>query len=89
MPRKIMVVDDDEGVRALLAAALGGAGYTVFPVAAAEEAQELVMRENIQVAFIDLQLPGMSGLELCRRIRSPGPRRGRPWRARAGTRTGG
>jgi CheY-like chemotaxis protein len=69
MPRKIMVVDDDEGVRALLAAAFGGAGYTVFPVGAAEEALGLVTRENIQVAFIDLQLPGMSGLELCRKIR--------------------
>ena len=69
MLRKVLVVDDDEGVRALLTSAFGSEGYTVFPVAAAEEALELITRENIQVAFVDLQLPAMSGLELCRKIR--------------------
>ena len=69
MPRKILVVDDDEGVRALLTSAFGVAGYTVVAAATAEEALELIARESIQVAFVDLQLPGMSGLDLCRKMR--------------------
>jgi len=69
MPGKLLVVDDDEGVRALLSAAFGSAGYTVVAVATAEEALELIAREDIQVTFVDLQLPGMSGLEFCRKAR--------------------
>jgi len=49
------------------------AGYTVHCAESAEEAQEVLKQKNIQVMFFDLQLPNMSGEELCWRIRKDDP----------------
>ena len=71
--KKILVVDDEEAVRYLYDLALSDAGYVVFYAEGAEEALEVLSDENIDVMFLDLNLPDMSGIELCRRIRSDKP----------------
>ena len=71
--KKILVVDDEEVVRYLYDLALNDAGYVLFYAERAEEALEILSDENIDVMFLDLNLPDMSGIELCRRIRSDQP----------------
>lgn len=73
MEKKILIVDDEEAIRDLLKTAFTRAGYAVHCTQSAEEAREVLKQEDIQVMFFDLQLPGMSGEELCWRIRKDDP----------------
>ena len=67
--KKILVVDDEVLITDMLKTALGSTGYTVLTAGSAEEALEILKRESIMVMFLDLNLPGMNGLDLCKRIR--------------------
>lgn len=73
MKRSVLVVDDEKPIRQLLERALGQAGYAVRCAASAEEALEILAGESIPVLLLDLQLPKMDGLELCRQIRKDKP----------------
>ena len=73
MNRRILIVDDEEGIRELLAEALATNGYDVVTVADGEEAVAWLERQTANVMFLDLNLPGMNGIELCKRIRSMHP----------------
>jgi DNA-binding NtrC family response regulator len=68
---RVLVVDDDESFRALVADRLTRTGHGVVPAAAGEEA--LSKLDGIDVALIDLVMPGMDGLALLRRIRGARP----------------
>ena len=69
MEKKILVVDDDPSIRKLLETAFTRAGYTVVLAGSGEEALEILKNEPINVMFLDMQLPGMNGMELCIQIR--------------------
>ena len=73
MDRKILVVDDQEPIRNMLEMAFIKNGYTVQSAESAEQALEILKQENIQVMFLDLKLPGMNGIDLCRQIRKDKP----------------
>ncbi len=66
---KILVVDDDESVRILMEGSLRKLGYVVAIAEDAEEAIERLNRESFPLIITDLIMPGMDGVELCRRIR--------------------
>ncbi len=66
---RVLVVDDDEIVRAQLSALLKRAHYEVQVAASGEEALRLLDTVNCQIVLTDWQMPGMDGLELCRRVR--------------------
>jgi two-component system, OmpR family, alkaline phosphatase synthesis response regulator PhoP len=68
--RKILVVDDEPDVCELIRYNLSRAGFRVDAAGSAEEALELIENEVPHLLILDLLLPGMPGLELCRRIRS-------------------
>ena len=70
MQKKILIVDDEEAVLRLLKEILESAGYIVCMATNAEEALEILKTQSIMVMFLDLNLPGMSGLELCKNIRA-------------------
>jgi DNA-binding response OmpR family regulator len=74
MSRKILVVDDEEDLRHIMHAFFEGFGFQVATAASAEEALAILGRDSYPVMFLDLNLPGMNGLELCRRLRSNHPR---------------
>ena len=67
--RHILVVDDDRLVLAALAEGLRGAGYRVTGVASGDEALASAGREAPDLALLDMRMPGMSGIELGRRLR--------------------
>lgn len=73
MNNKILVVDDEKMIRTMLEKALSRKGYDVICAESAEEALDVLNNEVIQVMFLDLKLPGMTGLELCRKIRDEYP----------------
>ena len=69
-PIKVAVVEDDDGVRASLEDILRGAPECAFVVACAsgEEAQERIPPLEPQVVLMDINLPGMDGVECVRRL---------------------
>ena len=71
--RKVLIVDDEAGIRESLSSILRDEHYTVEAVASAEEALERIAAEHIEVVLLDIWLPGMDGLEALSRIQgSPG-----------------
>jgi CheY-like chemotaxis protein len=71
--KKILVVDDEESIRDLFGQVFARAGYSVGTAESAEEALEILGETPYWVFFLDLNLPGMNGVELCRRIRQDYP----------------
>jgi two-component system, OmpR family, KDP operon response regulator KdpE len=66
---KILVADDEAQIRRTLQAALSNAGYDVFQARNGEEAIAAVTRERPDVVLLDINLPDLSGVEVCCRIR--------------------
>ena len=65
----ILVVDDDIVCRELLAAILENLGYQVVTAADGNEAFEAICGSDIRIVLSDWQMPGMSGVELCAKVR--------------------
>lgn len=66
---KILVVEDERDVRDLLLLHLKREGYQAFAVEEGEEALRQVETKNYALVVLDWMLPGLSGLEICRKIR--------------------
>jgi two-component system, NtrC family, nitrogen regulation response regulator NtrX len=65
MPRaRVLVVDDEEGVRSSLAGVLKDEGYHVDTVESGERCLEMMGRNEYQAVFLDVWLPGKDGLEI-------------------------
>ena len=73
MDTAILLVDDEVSILKFLKKAFESKGYSVVTAENAEEALDVLKNENIQVMFLDLRLPGMNGIELCRKIRKENP----------------
>lgn len=71
--RKILVVDDEKDILNLYGEAFKLAGFEVHAADTAEAAYELFKKEKFWVLFLDLNLPGMSGVDLCRKLKSEYP----------------
>ncbi|MCK5022800.1 MAG: response regulator [Candidatus Aenigmarchaeota archaeon] len=67
--RKIMIVDDEESLIALLTAILEEEGYEVIPAINGEEALEKLKTVKPDLMLLDMMMPGMSGRETCENIR--------------------
>jgi CheY-like chemotaxis protein/anti-sigma regulatory factor (Ser/Thr protein kinase) len=71
--RRILLVDDDRGLRHALASLLTGAGHDVAPAADGPEALRLLDSRPFDVALLDVGLPGMSGLDVLAHARTLAP----------------
>ncbi|MBH9665231.1 response regulator transcription factor, partial [Burkholderia multivorans] len=67
--KKILLVEDDEDIAALLRLNLLDEGYQIVHVADGAQALRLLEKELWDAVILDLMLPGVDGLEICRRIR--------------------
>jgi two-component system KDP operon response regulator KdpE len=65
----ILVVDDDSATRRALRVTLAGMGFTVVEAARGEEALSLVRVTWFDAVLLDVDMPGMGGVEACRSIR--------------------
>lgn len=68
MPR-ILVVDDEPAVRSAVSAILSGVGFDVNTVSDGETALETSLADPHDLIILDLCLPGLDGVEVCRRLR--------------------
>jgi two-component system, OmpR family, KDP operon response regulator KdpE len=66
----ILVVDDEKEIVRALSRSLSAHGYTVFVARSGEEAIEEVTRHRPDLMLLDLMLPGISGLDVCRQVRA-------------------
>jgi len=71
--KKILVVDDEKAILALLKQSFSRDGYEVKTAQSGKEALNLLENESIHVMFIDLNMPEMDGIELCREIKKLAP----------------
>ena len=65
----ILVVDDEKEIADLVEIYLVSDGYKVFKANNAQEGLEILDKEEIHLVLLDIMMPGMDGLEMCRRIR--------------------
>jgi two-component system NtrC family response regulator len=71
---KLLIIDDDDAVRESLAETLIGAGFEVEEAASGGQGLGVLAARAIDDVFLDLRMPGMSGLELLKQVRQA-PRR--------------
>ena len=74
MMRKVMIVEDDEAMAVALRDGFASEGYEVGVVADGVAAVESIGRESPDIVILDVMLPKMSGLDICKRIRREGSR---------------
>jgi len=70
MAEKVLVVDDERQIRDLLGEFLEREGYEVLLSSAGEEAIELAERKIPHAILLDVKMPGIDGVETCRRLRA-------------------
>jgi DNA-binding response OmpR family regulator len=66
----ILVVEDEGSIRTIVEYALRDAGFRVLAAARGDDALEVVDREPVDLVVLDIMLPGLDGLEVCKRIRA-------------------
>lgn len=72
MPDTILVADDDPATRDILGRFLGEQGYRVRTASDGKECLEALRDDPPRVVFLDLEMPGMSGLDVLRNIDKEG-----------------
>jgi two-component system, OmpR family, KDP operon response regulator KdpE len=70
MSARILVVDDEPQIRRVMRVTLGGAGYVVADARSGEEGIQKLREERFDLVLLDVNLPGIGGIETCRQIRA-------------------
>ena len=70
---KVLVVEDDSGIRQSLFETLGALGFAVGEASTGEEALQRLRMVDYDVVLLDINMPGMGGMETCRRIAQQDP----------------
>jgi two-component system torCAD operon response regulator TorR len=73
MKPKILLLDDDEAIRQMLGRILTQEGYLVIPAATGQRALELAAATELDLALLDLNLPGQNGWDVFERLTADEP----------------
>src|ERR1700733_10182532 len=65
----ILIVDDEPQIRRVMRTTLSSNGYSVIEARTGEEALEIIRKERPELGLLDVNMPGIGGLEVCREIR--------------------
>ncbi|MBI1357942.1 MAG: response regulator [Acidobacteria bacterium] len=68
--QRVLIIDDDEGVRRFVTTALTRQGFESLAVETGEQGLTAAAEQQPSAVILDLSLPGLGGLEICRRIRA-------------------
>jgi two-component system KDP operon response regulator KdpE len=72
----VLIVDDEPSLRRVLRASLSAGGFTVEEARSGEEALGIAQNQPFDLVLLDINMPGMGGVEACRRLRVLLPRAG-------------
>ena len=72
MPHRILIIEDDPRLAAMVSEYLGDAGYRMTVAPSGEEGLAALARDPFDALVLDLMLPDIDGLEVCRRVRADG-----------------
>ena len=75
-PFSVLVVDDEAALRRTIRASLATSGFSVEEAGTGADAIGAVHRRSFDLVLLDVNMPGMSGVEVCRQIRASAPRTG-------------
>jgi DNA-binding response OmpR family regulator len=67
--KRILAVDDDVPALSSLKQILAQRGYDVSTATSGEQALEMIARESYDLFILDINMPGLNGIELCKKIR--------------------
>ena len=67
---RILIVDDDSNIRELLKLYLQSEGFATYEASNGEEASNLLLNQQINLAIVDVMMPGKDGYQLCEEIRN-------------------
>ena len=67
--KKILLVDDEEGIHLLYRSELEEEGYTVHSALSGEEALQKIQIDSPDLVILDINMPGMNGIEVLRQIK--------------------
>ncbi len=70
---KILIVDDQNGIRVLLMEVFSNEGYKTFQASNGKLALDIVRKESPDLVLLDMKIPGMDGLEILKNIKSINP----------------
>ncbi|WP_370316064.1 response regulator [Sagittula sp.] len=70
MAERVLVVDDEKSIRKVVEYALTEGGFEVLSAGRGDDALEIIEKEPVDLVVLDLMLPGLDGIEVCRRIRA-------------------
>jgi len=70
----VLIVDDERSIRLSLRTILGNFGFDIVEAARGEEALALVRTEQFDAVLLDINMPGIGGIEVCRLMRKASPR---------------
>lgn len=68
--QQILVIDDDENVRDTIAVMLEQEGFRVFCAADGAEGLNVALKQKPDLVLVDLRLPGLSGMDICKKLRA-------------------
>lgn len=71
--KKVLIVDDQNGIRILLMEVFNSEGYTTLQAPNGRVALEIVRNEEPDLVLLDMKIPGMDGLEILKHIKEINP----------------
>src|ERR1035438_7327133 len=72
----VLIVDDEPSLRKVLCISLRACDFTVEEACGGEEAMKVAQHKDFALVLLDMNMPGIGGLETCRRLRDLAPRAG-------------
>jgi CheY-like chemotaxis protein len=73
---KVLIVDDEDATRRLVSVTLSGGDYQVLEAHDGAEALDVIRRERPVMVLLDIQMPGIDGIEVCRQLKADPALRG-------------
>lgn len=67
---KVLLVDDEANLRLLVSTTLSNQNFEIIEASRGEEALKLIWEQHPRLILLDINLPDMSGIEICRRVKS-------------------
>ena len=75
-PPYVLVVDDEPALRKVLRTSLAASGFVIEEARSGEEAVDILLQRTFDLVLLDINMPGIGGVEACREIRALAPKIG-------------